>query len=187
MQQPTAETPGTGGATTHATGARETGAAAPLARGTGVEMREIARGVGIATPSTTRETEAAKREARATGGKLLVLQDCLVGCAYPFEGKKSGFVGFKVDTSHLTLDEQSVCRGLTVGLCCFASAGATVVLLYPWMAGGQEGGTLSEEEVRFVANSKYRSCLTLPPQRATMRTWFILVAYAMCSLQVAIW
>lgn len=77
MQQPTAETPGTGGATTHATGPRETAAAAPLARGTGVEMKEIARGAGIATPSTTRETEVANREARGMGGKLVVLQNCI--------------------------------------------------------------------------------------------------------------
>lgn len=34
-------------------------------------------------------------------------------------------------------------------MCCFARSGATVVLLDPWMAGEQEGGILSEEEVRF--------------------------------------
>lgn len=73
MQQPTAETPGTGAATTLATGARETAAAAPLAIEAGVGMREIARGAGIATPSTTHETEVAKREARAMGGDLLAL------------------------------------------------------------------------------------------------------------------
>lgn len=76
MQHPTAETRGTEGATTRATGVSETAAAASLARGIGVKMREIARGAGIVTPSTTRETEVAKREARVMGGQRLVLQIC---------------------------------------------------------------------------------------------------------------
>lgn len=97
MQQTTAETRGIGGATTHATGARETVAAAPLARGTGVEMKEIARGAGIATPSTTRETEVVKREARAMGGKLPVLQNCVADCwaQSPKGGRKYDFVFFQ--------------------------------------------------------------------------------------------
>ena len=64
MQVPTDETRGTEGVMTHATETRETAAAARLAKGTGVGMKEIGRGAGTATPSTIHETELANREAR---------------------------------------------------------------------------------------------------------------------------
>lgn len=93
---PSAETTGSGVATTHETGTvevmlletgteavsilgRETAAAAPLVTGTGVGMREIGRGVGIVTLLTIRETELANRAARVREGKLAVSRNGVAG------------------------------------------------------------------------------------------------------------